>query len=337
VSQASDGTFVVTDAGTDLGFPLRLRVSAPGCQAVDPIPFERGARDLRVVLQAGARFAARLLADDWLWRRLGDDDLNIYLRDDAQHSVWLVPRLVDGSWLLTTNACAPGKWKLTIESEVPLVEIEGILLGPSAQADSRLDPIDLRQRLQLFEVRTMDAAGQPVTASGEVHVRDPRTKQWDYQSWLENGVAELVLPREPIDVYLQTDDHVPMLRSGVMDRAEFVLAARPRVRLRLDGMPKLRADAPIEIGVSAADGWAQQRELPESASPVQMVDLDRENWIISLLLCEAARCEVIFVNTETNNVTLAKVPCSLSPETAEARITVPPAVVAKLAPWLAGR
>lgn len=256
VTIANDGAFHVASIGADTGEPLRLIARTYTCLPIEPMPFERGRNDLVVELNAGLALRAQVLLPAEGWRMHDDGDLDFELeRDDG--SFELNEEFADGSLCITAAGLEAGTYSLTVAcAGMTLLSLRDLRIAPGQPLDPRLDPLDLRDVLQVMRIRAMSTTGAPLDADGEVQFRTADTDGWVGWVYLRHGVAECPVPRRPVDVLVHADGYTPDLRLAASGSFEVALRPLREMRVVFDGMPPGVSELPWIAELHLAEPWA---------------------------------------------------------------------------------
>ena len=334
VDVREDGTFRVHAVQPLPEQALRLRIVAPGCEPIAPIPLVRGTKDLRVVLRAGVAFHARLLLPPWLQDLFDDDEVHALLKDATGTEHAIAGRPLDGAWLLASTSLAPGSYRLTIRVGVPLLVVDDIQLGGGNAPDPRLDPLDLHEAVQLLHVRARDHNGGFASVSGDVQLRDTKTGEWWGAGDLVMGVAFAAAPRRPIDVFLNVYEVGMAVQRAAMGVVDVMLPSPSEVVVHIDGVPKLREDVGLNATMEVAEDWATTHQLPSGTSPILGCYFDSKTNSIRVQLTGSATGEISLRNDEDDSE-IVRIPCTLTQSTPELRVTLSAAERAAFEPLAA--
>jgi hypothetical protein len=236
-----DGSFVFYGDPPAAG--LRLAVSAPGFlgREVEAAP---GTRDLLIRLDAGGSLRGRLLVDEGV----PVDELNLALlvpgsgfEDEEQ--LWTSAAQEDGSFAF--HGLRPGSARLSValswegKDENLVARVDGIAVGPGAEQDPRLDPLDLRGRLHHCRIRARGEDGERVE---ELRAWREEAPDSSFHGW---AGEVLVMSTQPL---------ARLTVSAPGWRRQTVDAAQPVVDVRLRRGPELLLAVPP--AAARADGAA---------------------------------------------------------------------------------
>lgn len=264
------GTFAVF--GTVEPARLRLRIEEDDLLPVEPIEFARGTRDLVVRVERGHALAATVLAPESLVR----DGVVAVLRADRPLP-GQTPGDVDlltaggryhrsnirrGSNRLQWSGLPAGEYRLEVQlwtTRQVLVAIPHVRVPPVA--DPRLDAIDLRDRLGVLDVRTVDAAGAPVQVRDAyvVVLPQPEEQVWRGSPLLPGHAAGIPVPPGPLDVLVAAPGYRPATLRGVQGTADAHLAPLPEVELVLQDAPPLPPGCTLHAGFEVRSGRTLDR------------------------------------------------------------------------------
>lgn len=331
---ADDNTFAITSTKPTIPQRMRLRVAAPGCEWIAPIEFCMG-QSLRVVLRQGVALRIRVLLPTELLRTAECGGMYFYADNDAGHSPTFHGRVVDGEWVVESHGFSPGRYSFYIEGPgvVALARLENVQLDHGAAVDPRLCPWDLRDQVQVLEVRPVTADGSPTKAGFTAYARVGQGE------WLWCGGdgpdSECVLPRQPVDLVVCFADGGFVRKTGVMGTVEVTVPVSTQVQVQLTGLPRLADNAPIHCDLQPNGPSWQQRDLPEEANPDWESEWDVATSTVTIRLFEPTPAILRILRSDDDSKVLASLPCTLSP--ASSKVTVPITDEAKraLAPWLA--
>lgn len=331
---ADDNTFRIASTKPVIPPRLRLRVAAPGCEWIAPIEFHMG-QSLRVVLRQGVALRIRVLLPTELLRTAECGGMYFYANNETGHSPTFNGRVLDGEWVVESHGFCPGRYSFYIEGPgvVALARLEDVMLDHGAAVDPRLCPWDLRDQVQVLEVRPVTADGSPTKVGFTAYARVGQGE------WLwcggDDPDSECVLPRQPVDLVVCFDNGGFVRKSGVMGTVEVTVPVSTRVQVQLAGMPRLAAKAPIYCDLQPDGRSRQQLDLPEEANPGWESEWDVATSTVTIRLFEPTPAFLRILRSDDDSELLAALPCMLSP--ASDRIAVPITDAAKraLAPWLA--
>ena len=325
-----EDSFVILDAVGGRNPRMQLTVSAPGFLNAEPIEFVRGA-ELTVRLQRGPRFEARVLVDagvSWLVERTG---LDFVVKNENDQGRYIRGKLVDGQWVFASTELKPGVYSISIESgsaSDDLAQMDSVRIGVGEPMDPRLQPWDLRSTIRVMTIRTRGADNKLLEGWHSVYRRSIRDGSWESCASLENGIAQFLTTATALDLALDLEDRGFVRRSGVIGDLDLVVPEPQSVVVHVEGMPRMRNNAPMAIQASVPEDWGTQHGLPDWANPVIESEWDRDTRKLTVRLAQPCAFHVDFQRRQNDDwASIALVPCVVAAGQKELRIQAPPEVV----------
>ncbi len=223
-----------------------------------PVPFEAGERDVAIEIQRAGGVAGSVVVSDgipakWLEVRARSQELDYDWPTTPSHA-FIHPRAsgkfeLDRLWpgLTTVSVHVPG-------DDAPLAEIRDVEVAAGIARDERLQRVDLRERLFLFELTVVDESGAAVT-DGFVEARPAGDPTVSPRRVTLDGKGARILTRWPaLDVVVRTHGY----------RTAFV-----------DGVSTDRTIA-LEVGVPVAVTIPADVQLPPEPAELQLALLPFE-------------------------------------------------------------
>jgi hypothetical protein len=327
-----DGKFTVVSDRPLAPARMQLLVHAPGCDGIEPIEFQGGAH-LRVVLRNGLLASVRVLLAPDLLRAAERGSLFLVATDTKENADYWNGRVIDDAWVVERHGCRPGRYKLEIEGpgSVTAATLADVEFGAGVPPDPRLSPWDLREALQVLEVKVFAPDGTPFRSSYDVHAK-PESDGWLWCG-ADGPGAECIVARRPYDIVVAARAGGYVRHNAAMDTVVVTMPAATRMRLTLDGLPDLVADAPLEFGVRVRDEWHEQHDLPTEANPISDCDFDRAKRALTFSLFEPVDAVVRIARPGDEDTVLATLPCTLAPSQREVTVVIPEATRQALLPW----
>lgn len=334
VDIADDGRFTIRDAGQPLDRPLRLRVGAAGCREVPPLPFQPGQHDLRIELHSGVTLRGRVLVDPEF----------VAMTDGVHARLLQNGEPLDGGvfarsteWSVVAHGLQPGTATLVLDAAgIELAREENLVIA-AGTVDPRVDPLDLRGRLQSLRLRAVDAAGKVVDCRAEVAFRDLRTAAWhDRRRELDHGVLQLPVGTGPLELALFADNTAPIRYEGPPGAIDLQVTALQPVEVTIGGLAGLPTTGRLGAEVEGPPEWAARRNLPPDVRPVSSRGLDRKTGVLSLRVAEAVDITVHLVLRHRGQRTvLATLATRVAPDQPKVTVDLPEADRQKVAAALA--
>ncbi len=325
-----EDSFVILDAVGNRNPRMQLNVNAPGFVDVEPVEFVRGA-ELTIRLQRGPRFEARVLVDagvSWLVERTG---LDLVARAENDQSHYIRGKLVEGQWLFSTTALNPGLYTLSIESgsaSDDLAQMDSVRVAVGEPSDPRLKPWDLRSTIRVMTIRARGADNKLLEGWSSVYRRNIRDGSWESCASLENGIAQFLTTATALDLVFDFDDRGFLRRNAVIGDLDLVVPEPQTVVVHVEGMPRMRHDAPMPIHANVPEEWATQNGLPDWIEPVISSAWDRDERTLTVRLAQPCTFRVDFLRQQNGEwSSIALVPCVVAAGQKELRIQAPPQVV----------
>lgn len=229
---------------------VRLLASAvrQGYFEGEPVAFERGAADVKIVLVRAGVVAGRIVLDPGIPM----DALKIQLRDpDLPGS----RRLVDSAWRdgeFSFDHLRNSSATLSVHLDSmksPLLEVESIRVRKIGEArDPRLDPLDLRGTLEQVTIEVQDDAGKKCSWA-RVVLSDPTGRFEDRSGVTQDGTLTVLAPRTPYDVDVDLDGWRRAHLDGTLGSQLVRLRRGIPVRVILDGSDEL-PPAPYRLAIA---------------------------------------------------------------------------------------
>jgi hypothetical protein len=349
VREAKDGTFAVVSLEPHPDGRLRLRVVGTECAPMPPIPFTDGQSDLLVTLTAGADLRLRILVDDELLACGNLFNCDLRRSDgDGQAQAW--PQIVDGAFECRFAGLVAGVWRLQVSAfGLSVADVDGIALGRGADADPRVDPLDLRGKLHLLRLRCVDEAGRVIDCSGGGVIAefDSGARKWGTGFAVEHGLAALCTASAHCEVLLAMNGFQPVRWVGRPGSADVRMEPSFAVNLEFTGIAALDAASLYcrvshrgastfakETGVPRGHLWGLDNfdSLPLQKGRASPPLSEAGDYQVSLMLAGLVGRE------EGDTVILGTFPFAVAAVgPAEVRIAVPEAVVARAQELLRGR
>lgn len=331
VGVAADSSFAIYQCGVESGEDLQLWVGASACQPIEPIPFVRGQQDIVVELFAGVVFRVRALVPDEA-KRMGDDgDLSFTLIEEKGAQYSPTARFANGDLWLTCNALRPGRYEFTVSGAgMDQLHLEGIELGNGRPLDPRLDPLDLRDVLQVMRIKLMSTAGVPLDVSGSVRFHTAESDGWVGYVYIRHGIAECPVPRKPVDVAVCADGYTPFVQHAVSGSFEAAVRPLRSVHVTVAGLP---VDSTALRGypeVTLTPEWLARYGMADDVYLfVQVGEWDEDKRLATLQIADLPDMLLGFTWEEPGDrrVTLN---CLAQPGASALTLTVPPEVAATL-------
>ena len=256
VRSEDDGSFAIYGMPTTAALELRATHAdyLPGS-----LPAVFGARDHELVLDAGLRLAGRVVADEpamlaHLAVAFSPED---GATREASRGFFNRGRRVtisaDGSFDFGAMTEQRGALQvLDQRTGLMLHEVPGVAPWPAdATADGRLDPLDMRGRIDPVALRFTDLRGEPVR-----NVRFSIMLPGAEQSWwstAREGNAELFAPPGGVDLLVRTDGYREASLQGVRGERDVRLA--PAIALSFELQPSsLASQFDLELRVRPGEG-----------------------------------------------------------------------------------
>lgn len=208
----------------------------------ETLPLQAGAPH-RLVLQRAGRLRGRVLLPDWLAE--GAVSLHLYPYEEGRQKDTRAMRLSRRSGgRFTLDMIRPGRFEARLQlrnAPQPLVVFGDLFVPPGDTRDPRLQPLDLRALLFRYQLRAVDAFGQPLPLDGPILAKlsmpDGQVVESAFR-W-QRGRSELITPSPSAELTffgrgLRTSRTT--LGPGPQD---VPLATLPPVRLELPGLRAL--------------------------------------------------------------------------------------------------
>lgn len=288
-SLRGDGSFEVrgeTKAG-------RYRLAFPwgGHLPIAPVEFQLGARDLMIPVAIGHQLVAKLLISNNLPAHLLRGRLRPNFtpptdygeRDRYQANAW--PQR-EGEATLRWQGLPAGSYALELGAAglpAPVLRIEDVVLPLPEAGDTRLDAIDLRGKLQAFELRVVPP---PDTAAGGLssEVLVFLQPQADEQLWqglsLRGGKLSMPVPPGPLELMVVGDCQPQRVRLTAEQVAvgQYTIELRnwPKLELLLANLPVLPEGLVLQVSCNQV---GQNRDQRRFSTPGMSGGLDPYlNW-----------------------------------------------------------
>jgi RNA polymerase sigma-70 factor (ECF subfamily) len=266
------------------GASVEIHVSAEGHGPRVFGPFASGAFDLELVLPRGGEIRGRLLLDSMV----PPEELWVYASSEqVGHAVPQTQPSADGSFVL--RGVSPGArdisvyWSRRLQlASVPDVEVR----SAEITNDPRLQPLDLRERLEPLELEIVETRGAPL--EGIVLVLESSTfSPLDMALSLDAEQRTTVLvPRDVETLRVEARACVPVVLASRAGRQRVELRRGPSVRLAAEApLPRVDAGRTLLRGSihvdepDADDAWraacAKLDAIELDARGAALVDLPR--------------------------------------------------------------
>jgi len=227
----AEGRFVIRsfELSEDLH---RIKFSKSGFSHEEALEFTPGGTGLRVILRGAGQVHAQVLLPDGC----GDSQLRAELRDqNAAEGETETAAAYVGSrqGKLSFESVPPGVYDLSLKVShgvgKSLIQLRGLTVraGESC-ADPRLDPIDLRDKIQAVDVLVVDSSGAPIE-DASVNLTFERRSSGRRTG--ADGRRRLILPMDPSGFELR------VRKDGFM--AAVVKELRSEVRVTLEAAPSI--------------------------------------------------------------------------------------------------
>ncbi|MBK8096402.1 MAG: hypothetical protein IPK26_04800 [Planctomycetes bacterium] len=335
VDIADDGHFAIFKLGGHLDRPMRVRFSADGCREVPPLPFQPGQHDLRVELRMGMTLRGRILVDPELVAMTERVQAKV-LQQDGSVDCGVFSRSAE--WSLVGHGLQPGPGTLVVTAGGLELAREDNLVFAAGAVDPRLDPLDLRGRLQVLRLRAVDAAGKVVNCRAEVAFRNLRTAAWyDDRPTLDYGVMSLPVPAGPLELALFSASRMPIRYEGLPGAVDLPVTSMQPVEITIEGLVGLPTTGRLLAEVEGPSTWATQRNLPPTLQPVSSRGLDRKTGVLSLRVADAVELTVrlVFRPRGAPRSVLATLTTKVAPDRPKVTVPLPAADRARIAAALA--
>ncbi len=236
-----DGRFSVPDR--EISAELQLLATAVGFISSDPLPFKRHERDLVITLHRGGALEGSIVPPEGvsssafqaeafpteIGRDLAED------RDRVQRAS------VDGSGGFLLRGLTAGRVTVAVRlapGDELLVEIPDVEIADGETTrDPRLQRIELAESVRALSIGVLRPDGRPADG-GWIRVRgDPQ--QMEAGFLIENGVALVIGPAEPLDLEVNVPGFRIARLFAVESDREVVLEHAFRIRLELDSEVEL--------------------------------------------------------------------------------------------------
>lgn len=331
VERIDDTSFAIRGMPTATGRQLRLCVEAPGCEAISPIAFASGA-DLTIHLRHGLAVTARILVSQETLAEIENESCTLVMTDELGNDHYLDGRIQGDAWLVEFHGARAGRYRLAVEYCTTVAMLEDVVVAPESPPDPRLDPWDLRDAIQPLRIHCVDAAGQPVPASGDL-LAQTRSGDWEWVGWFHRGLCRTLVPRRPMELLVQFEDGGFARTTNAMDTVQVVAPTPHRTWITLQGMPELVPDAPIEVDVVIAEAELRARGLPDVSLLGPVTWLRAQHTLSFDLFAPAfGRVRFLRLGPDDRRELLEELPCALSAGEATV-LTVPDSVRERLQPW----
>lgn len=136
------------------------------------VPLQAGGPH-RLVLPRAGRLRGRVLLPEWLAE--GAVSLRLHPYEEGREKDTRAMRLSRrGGGRFHLDMIRPGRFQARVElrnAPKPLVVFDDVFVPPGDTRDPRLQPLDLRTLLFRYELRAVDAAGQPLPLDGPILAR----------------------------------------------------------------------------------------------------------------------------------------------------------------------
>jgi hypothetical protein len=233
--------------GTETELHLNVRARRWGFFDSDPVPFERGAADLRLELPRGGVVAGRVLVD----AGIPAESLRVQVRSSGEQ----VPRRhseilwKDGKFAFANVVAHSVEVSVCVNGQdSPIVEIDSVQVPRIGMTqDPRLDPLDLRGTLGFLTIDVEDDAGRSCS-DATVVLGDPGGRFKDVGGFTRGGRVQFLVPKTPYDVDVYRTGWRKAHVSGVQADQVVRLKRGMPVRVILDGTGAL-PPAPYRLAV----------------------------------------------------------------------------------------
>jgi hypothetical protein len=155
---------------------LELQVKDTDLLPAAPLRFDRGATDLRLVLQRHGSITATV-QHDLPYEQANLLRTEVIADGDAQarRQSWSAGPAAPGRIRINLGALPAGRCTLQVRiagDPQPLATIAGLEVGHGAARDPRLSALDVRGRVRLARMQVLDGAGAPVRGDGTLLIDD---------------------------------------------------------------------------------------------------------------------------------------------------------------------
>lgn len=194
------------------------------------LPVQQPGQVLRLVLQRNGILRGRVLLPDWV----ADNSVSLELRPFEEDRRKVDTRKIElqrrGGGRFVVEPLRPGRYDAIVSIRsvpTPLLVLQDLFVPPGEARDARLRPLDLRQSLFRYRLRSVDVAGRPLVLDGPILARmaSPDGKPAHAAFRWQRGRAELITGSsmlelvafgrgcEPTTVMLTAGDHDVYLRQ----------------------------------------------------------------------------------------------------------------------------
>jgi len=280
VVSGADGRFSVRSLDQFEG-AHRISFSKSGFTQREAIEFTPGATGLRVVLRGAGQVHARVLLPDEFENRNNNgergqrwfvrgslEDQNASEGDSENAAVPVINFSRDSS--LKFDSVPPGVYRLLISGShnKVLMEIRGLSVRAGETcADPRLDPIDLRDKVQAIEVTVVSSSGVPIKGA---HVNLIWNRESNGTGADADGKVRFVVPKDLTGFELNAS------KKGFMTAR--VEAIQRQTRITLEPSPSILIRVPPSVLSNAGSRGLSVTLEPEDptsqlsyARPVELV------------------------------------------------------------------
>lgn len=206
------------------------------------LPLQAGAPH-RLVLQRAGRLRGRVLLPDWLAE--GAVSLHLYPYEEARKQDTRAMRLSRrGGGRFNLDMIRPGRFQARVQlrnAPEPLAVFDDVFVPPGDTRDPRLQPLDLRSLLFRYQLRAVDAAGQPMPLDGPILARSSTADGQVVESafrW-QRGRAELISTSPSAELTFFGRGLRTLRTTLGPGEQDVLLATLPPVRLELPGLRAL--------------------------------------------------------------------------------------------------
>lgn len=208
----------------------------------ETLPLQAGAPH-RLVLQRAGRLRGRVLLPDWLAE--GAVSLHLYPYEEARQKDTRAMRLSRRSGgRFQLDMIRPGRFQARVtlrNAPEPLVVLDDVFVPPGDTRDPRLQPLDLRSLLFRYQLRAVDAAGQPMPLDGPILARSSTADGKVVESafrW-QRGRAELISTSPSAELTFFGRGLRTLRTTLGPGEQDVLLATLPPVQLELPGLRAL--------------------------------------------------------------------------------------------------
>ncbi|MBL8737198.1 MAG: hypothetical protein JNL12_12270 [Planctomycetes bacterium] len=208
----------------------------------ETLPLQAGAPH-RLVLQRAGRLRGRVLLPDWLAE--GAVSLHLYPYEEARKKDSRSMRLSRRSGgRFNLDMIRPGRFQARVQlrnAPEPLAVFDDVFVPPGDTRDPRLQPLDLRSLLFRYQLRAVDAAGQPMPLDGPILARSSTADGQVVESafrW-QRGRAELISTSPSAELTFFGRGLRTLRTTLAPGEQDVLLATLPPVQLELPGLRAL--------------------------------------------------------------------------------------------------